>query len=148
MTKTLISALILSATVLGTAQAADHADVSRDQVRAELVAARAAGTIPQGEQAYPVIAVQSTLSRSQVQAELQAAAAQGLIPNGEQGDTLAARDTTSNVSRAQIAAELRAAKAAGQVTTGEADNVPTFAANEGPANRGQALLNASGALNS
>ena len=151
MTKTLISALILSATVLGTAQASNlssDGSITREQVRAELAAARSAGTIPQGEQAYPVINVQSSLTRAEVVAEQQAAASQGLIPNGELDDTLAARDADSRLSRAEVVAELHAAKAAGQVTTGESNNVPVFAANEGPANRGQIVLSNSSASNS
>lgn len=148
MTKTLISALILSATVLGTAQAADlsaNTSVSRDQVRAELNAARQADVIPQGEEAYPVIAVHSSLTRAEVIAEQQAAASQGLIPNGEEDFTLAARDGDSRLSRAAVNADLRAAKAAGLVTTGELNTVPVFAAHDGPANRGQIVLNNSGA---
>lgn len=119
MTKTLISALILSAFVMGTAQAANlssDSSIFRNQVRAELIAARSAGAIPQGEQAYPVIDVPSSLTRARVIAEQQATAIQGLIPSGEQDFTLAARDGDSRLSRAEVTADLRAAKAAGEVT--------------------------------
>ena len=150
--KTLLTALVLSATVMGGAQAANLSEaptISRAQVVAELAAARANGEIPQGEQAYPVIHASSAVeSRAQVVAELQAAVANGQIQRGEEDYTVAANTSGSALSRAQVVEELRVAKANGEVTTGEANNIPVFAAGSGPVNRGQALFDAAERTNS
>ena len=150
--KTLISALVLSATVVGGAQAANLSDaptISRDHVVAELVAARVNGDIPQGEQAYPVIHASSAMaSRAEVVAELQAAVANNRIPRGEEDYSVPTHATGTEPSRAQVVEALRIAKANGEVTTGEANNIPVFAAGSGPVNRGQALFDAAERSNS
>ena len=92
--KTLVSALILSASVIGAAQAGEldyppaldtHSSVTRAQVQQELAAARANGELVSGEEGYAVATfVQAgDKTRAQVQQELAAARAQGLTESGE-----------------------------------------------------------------
>ena len=93
--KTFASALILSASFLGAAQAGEldwpppldtTSTLTRAEVLQQLAEARAAGEIPNGEQAYPATprASETRLTRDQVLQELRAARAAGLIVNGEQ----------------------------------------------------------------
>lgn len=105
--KTVITAMMISATVFaGAAQAADESPVTRAQVVAEMQAAKSAGLISTGEQAYPpAIAASNSKSRSEVQNELSAALAAGTISMGEQAyPSLAA--TPSSKTRAEVKAEL------------------------------------------
>ncbi|HUG60003.1 MAG TPA: DUF4148 domain-containing protein [Candidimonas sp.] len=83
--KTLVSALMISASVLaGTAYADDSSSPTREQVVTELQQARAAGLISNGEEAYPVtVRSASTENRTQVQEELSAAVAAGQVNIGE-----------------------------------------------------------------
>ena len=93
--KTLVSALILSASFIGAAQAGEldyppalntASTVTRAQVQQELAAARANGELVSGEEGYAAIAFASTgadKTRAQVTQELAAARAQGLTESGE-----------------------------------------------------------------
>ncbi|MBR8652311.1 DUF4148 domain-containing protein [Achromobacter sp. Marseille-Q0513] len=92
--KTLVSALILSASFIGAAQAGEldyppaldtHSSVTRAQVQQELAAARANGELVSGEEGYAVATFVQTgdKTRAQVQQELAAARAQGLTESGE-----------------------------------------------------------------
>lgn len=118
---------VLSILVAGTQVArAEEPSLSRAQVKAELVQARNANLIPNGEQAYPVVVSThaSTATRAQVKAELARAQVAGLITNGEQEyPPLAAHahEQASTVTRAQVKAELAKARAAGLISTGESD---------------------------
>jgi Domain of unknown function (DUF4148) len=92
--KTLVSALILTASFLGAAHAGEldyppavdtHSTVTRAQVQQELAAARANGELASGEEGYAATAYTSAgdKSRAQVKQELAAARAQGLTESGE-----------------------------------------------------------------
>ncbi|CUI94288.1 DUF4148 domain-containing protein [Achromobacter xylosoxidans] len=92
--KTLVSALILSASFIGAAQAGEldyppaldtHSTVTRAQVQQELVAARANGELVSTEEGSAATAFASAgdKSRAQVKQELAAARAQGLTDSGE-----------------------------------------------------------------
>nr|WP_315527265.1 DUF4148 domain-containing protein [uncultured Achromobacter sp.] len=93
--KTLISALILSASFIGAAQAGEldyppalntESTVTRAQVQQELAAARANGELVSGEEGYAATAfaaVGNDKTRAQVKQELAAARAQGLTESGE-----------------------------------------------------------------
>ena len=93
--KTLVSALILSATFMGAAYAGEldyppvqdsHSSVTRAQVQQELADARAKGELASGEEGYPATAyaqVGAAKTRVQVQQELAAARARGLTESGE-----------------------------------------------------------------
>ncbi|EFF78076.1 DUF4148 domain-containing protein [Achromobacter piechaudii] len=93
--KTLVSALILSASFIGAAQAGEldyppalntASTVTRAQVQQELAAARANGDLVSGEEGYAATAFASVgtdKSRAQVKQELAAARAQGLTESGE-----------------------------------------------------------------
>ncbi|EHK62835.1 DUF4148 domain-containing protein [Achromobacter arsenitoxydans] len=92
--KTLVSALILSASFIGAAQAGEldyppalntQSTVTRAQVQQELAAARANGELVSGEEGYAAapFAHAGDKSRAQVQKELAAARSQGLTDSGE-----------------------------------------------------------------
>jgi len=93
--KTLVSALILSASFIGAAQAGEldyppalntASTVTRAQVQQELATARANGELVSGEEGYAATAFASTgadKTRAQVTQELAAARAQGLTESGE-----------------------------------------------------------------
>lgn len=92
--KTLVSALILTASFLGAAHAGEldyppavdtHSTVTRAQVQQELAAARANGELAGGEEGYAATGYASAgdKSRAQVKQELAAARAQGLTESGE-----------------------------------------------------------------
>lgn len=102
MTKTLLSAAVLSLSLLGASavqaqelgyppEAAQTSQLSADQVRAEAVAARQAGEIFDGEQDLTAHAAPATLTRAQVQAELRQARAAGDVQRGELDPSLAAQ---------------------------------------------------------
>ena len=87
-TRTILITASLLALVAGAASAqADDAQApkTREQVRAELLAARAAGEIRNGDTAMleQLFATPSTRSRAEVQAEAIAARRAGLMANGE-----------------------------------------------------------------
>ncbi|MDF3858931.1 DUF4148 domain-containing protein [Achromobacter denitrificans] len=92
--KTLVSALILSASFIGAAQAGEldyppplntQSTVTRAQVQQELAAARANGELVAGEEGYAATAFAHAgdKTRGQVQQELAAARAHGLTDSGE-----------------------------------------------------------------
>ncbi|KAG1247994.1 hypothetical protein G6F65_019866 [Rhizopus arrhizus] len=93
--KTLVAALILSASFIGAAQAGEldyppalntESTVTRAQVQQELAAARANGELVSGEEGYAATAfaaVGHDKTRAQVTQELAAARAQGLTESGE-----------------------------------------------------------------
>jgi len=92
--KTLVSALILSASFIGAAQAGEldyppalntESTVTRAQVQQELAQARANGELVSGEEGYAatIFAASGDKSRVQVQKELAAARAQGLTDSAE-----------------------------------------------------------------
>lgn len=97
--KTLVSALILSASFIGAAQA--------------------------GELDYPpALNTQSTVTRAQVQQELAAARANGELVSGEEGYAATAFASAGDKSRAQVKQELAAARAQGLTESGELDYPP------------------------
>jgi hypothetical protein len=92
--KTLISALVLSASFIGAAQAGEldyppalntQSTVTRAQVQHELAAARANGGLVSGEEGYAATAFAQAgdKTRAQVKQELAAARSQGLTESGE-----------------------------------------------------------------
>ncbi len=97
--KTLVSALILSASFIGAAHA--------------------------GELDYPPAAnTQSTVTRAQVQQELAAARANGQLVSGEEGYAATTFASAADKSRAQVKQELAAARAQGLTESGELDYPP------------------------
>ncbi len=97
--KTLVSALILSASFIGAAQA--------------------------GELDYPpALNTQSTVTRAQVQQELAPASANGELDTTEEGYAATAFASASDKSRAQVKQELAAARAQGLTESGELDYPP------------------------
>ncbi|MEN5158213.1 DUF4148 domain-containing protein [Achromobacter spanius] len=97
--KTLVSALILSASFIGAAQA--------------------------GELDYPpALNTQSTVTRAQVQQELAAARANGELVSGEEGYAATAYAYAGDKTRAQVKQELAAARAQGLTDGGELDYPP------------------------
>ena len=109
-----ILAVALSALSAGAAvQAAESPfaapELSRAQVKAELAAARAAGTIQDGDQTYIAPSV-STRSRADVRAELAVAVAAGTI---QRGDQTYVPPSFSTQSRAAVTADLAAWREAG-----------------------------------
>lgn len=92
--KTLVSALILSASFIGAAHAGEldyppelntQSTVTRAQVQQELAAARTNGELVSGEEGYAATAFAHAgyKTRAQVKQELAAARAQGLTDGGE-----------------------------------------------------------------
>jgi predicted RNase H-like HicB family nuclease len=117
-----LSVLALSMALVG---AAAHAEgKTREQVRAELMEAKAAGLVTYGEQQYPVdLPHVSTKTRQQVREELDAARAAGLVTYGEQ-DYPPALPSQLDKTRDQTVAELREARLRGQMKSGELDYPP------------------------
>jgi len=92
--KTLVSALVLSATFMGSAYAGEldyppaldtHSAVTRAQVEQELARARANGELAFGEEGYAAapVAQAGDVSRAEVKPELAAARRDGLTASGE-----------------------------------------------------------------
>ncbi|MET3132169.1 hypothetical protein AAKU55_002439 [Oxalobacteraceae bacterium GrIS 1.11] len=108
--KSLIAIVISIAAASSAFAQAPTSGLSREQVTAELMRARAAGEIPQSDADYGKIAfTPSTLSRAEVQAELQRARANGELAQGET-DYPKLPVVASKVTRAEVAAELAAAR--------------------------------------
>jgi len=139
-TKFAASALIIASTLL--VGSPSFAQVTREQVRAELGAAILSGDMASGESGlklnelypsrYPARQVQSTLTREQVKAELAAAVRSGDIVVGEGSQKLnelypsryAAKPAQATITRAQVKAELLAALRTGNYTApGEASGL-------------------------
>ena len=118
-TKNLLAALLLAVAGIASGTAAAEG-LTRDQVRAEVLAARAAGTLSSGGEGYQAIdhATLSTRSRADVKADLAAARAAGTLHAGEAypGPFPEAKP----VARAAVRAELAAARAAGTLVDGDA----------------------------
>jgi len=125
--------LFVLAGAFGAARADDIP--SRDQVRAETLAAARAGLIPHGEldlRDTPAAAPEAALTRAQVRAELARASAAGELPEGELDRVpraLAARhpeagDATPGLSRAEVRRELVAAMRRGELPEGELGRTP------------------------
>ncbi|HEY9274866.1 MULTISPECIES: DUF4148 domain-containing protein [Achromobacter] len=92
--KTLVSALILSASFIGAAQA--------------------------GELDYPpALNTESTVTRAQVQQELAQARANGELASSEEGNTTTIFAASGDKSRAQVQKELAAARAQGLTDSSE-----------------------------
>ncbi|CAN7766159.1 DUF4148 domain-containing protein [Pseudorhodoferax sp. LjRoot39] len=115
----LVATLGLLAAV-GQAQAMDHQPLTREQVRAEYLQARAEGRLPPtGEVGYvpPVTSGTSSLTRAEVRAEFLKARAMGTLPaTGEVGDVFQVGPSTSTLTRAEV---LRDLAIHGPMPTGE-----------------------------
>ncbi|WP_338769811.1 DUF4148 domain-containing protein [Massilia sp. METH4] len=112
-----IAALLLAVSAIASGGAAAEG-LTREQVRAEVLAARAAGTLTSGGEGYQAdIFTPSTRSRADVRAELAAARAAGTQFDGEAypGPLPQAKP----VARTDVQAELAAARAAGTLVAGD-----------------------------
>lgn len=96
--------------------------VTRAEVRAEAVRARAAGELDFTEANYPVItaAPASTLSRSDLRAEVLRARAAGELDITEANFPVLQAAPASMLTRAEVRAEVTRALAAGELTFTEA----------------------------
>ncbi|QGZ40793.1 uncharacterized protein DUF4148 [Pseudoduganella flava] len=115
--KTTMKALFLTI-ALAAAGAASAEGLTREQVRAEVLAARAAGTLSSGGEGYQAdVYAPSVRSRADVLAELAAARTAGTLAEGEAypGPFPAPQP----VPRATVRAELAAARAAGTLVAGD-----------------------------
>ena len=128
-TKFAATALIIASTLL--VGSPSFAQVTREQVQAELAAAILSGDIATGQRGlklnelypsrYPPAQVQSTITREQVKAELAVAVRSGDIAFGERSLKLndlypsryPARPAQSTITREQVRAELVAARRTG-----------------------------------
>jgi len=96
-------------------------DVTRAQVQAELVQARAAGLLDTNDATFPVIpAVASTLTRAQVQAQVVQARAAGQLDISDATYPVIASSGAA-ASRADVRAQVLQARAAGQLDLNEAN---------------------------
>jgi hypothetical protein len=117
------AALILMTSLGATASfAADSAPFSRAQVRAEVLQARANGTMPASGDftAFPATSAPSTLTRQAVTADFLQAQKAGTLPF--KGDSVYVPEfaVTSTLTRAAVNAELMQAQRAGLMpATGE-----------------------------
>ena len=122
--------LILSAVVATGATAAGTHDasqsVTREQVRAEVLAARAAGTLDITEANYPreLPAAKSTVTRAEVKAEVIRARAAGELDVTESTNPFPEAREKSRVTRAEVLAEVSRARAAGELDL--TDATPAF----------------------
>ncbi|NML62315.1 DUF4148 domain-containing protein [Massilia sp. RP-1-19] len=118
--------LILSAVVATGASAVGQHDashnVTREQVRAEVLAARAAGTLDITEVNYPreFTAIKSTVTRAEVRAEVIRARAAGELDWTEASAAFPYANEKSSVVRADVLAEVIRARAAGELDITEA----------------------------
>ena len=105
---------------------AAHAEgKTREQVRAELMEAKAAGLVTYGEQQYPVdVPDNAVKTRQQVLEERDAARAAGQITRGELDYPPVAQEAAGK-TREQVIAEMRQARAQGLMKSGELDYPPT-----------------------
>lgn len=119
--KHIIAAVSLSTAAFAGATAAQADEgLTRAQVRAELVHARAAGLLDQSDAAYPVIpATTSHLSRADVRAQIALARADGTL-NVSDADYPRIVEPAGTLTRAQVKADVVAARAAGLLDTSEA----------------------------
>ncbi|NMK46776.1 DUF4148 domain-containing protein [Achromobacter sp. Bel] len=117
-----LSTLALCLTLVG---GAAHAEgKTREQVRAELMEAKAAGLVTYGEQQYPVdVPATRTKTASQVRDELAVARAAGMVTFGEL-DYPPDVPASTGKTREQVQAELHEARARGVMKSGELDYPP------------------------
>jgi hypothetical protein len=123
--------LILSAVVATSATAGQHdasQGVTREQVRAEVLAARAAGTLDITEANYPreFTTEKSTVSRAEVKAEVIRARAAGELDVTEATNPFPDAKEKSRVTRADVLAEVIRARTAGELDI--TDATPAFPA--------------------
>ena len=122
--------LILSAVIATGAVAADHQgateSVTREQVRAEVLAARVAGTLDITEANYPreLTAEKSTITRARIKAEVIRARAAGELDLTESTYPFAHAQEKPSVTRAEVLAEAIRARTAGELDITEA--TPAF----------------------
>jgi hypothetical protein len=118
----ILSALIATSAVAAGQQDASSGSPTREQVRAEVLAARAAGTLDITEANYPheFTAEKSTATRAQVEAEVIRARAAGELdlPEGTYPDVHT--QEISHVTRAEVLAEAIRARDAGELEITEA----------------------------
>ncbi len=136
-TKSAVTALIIASAML--VGSPSFAQVTREQVKADLAAAVLSGDIATGQSSlklnelypsrYPAQQVQSTLTREQVRADLAAAVRSGDIAVGERSQKLnelypgryPAKPAQSTITREQVEAELVVAQRTGNyAASGEA----------------------------
>ena len=116
--KTIVSALMISLSLVAGAAQAAHADApsskTRAQVITELQEARTQGLLSRGELDYPPAALQpsSSMSRQEVQAELAAARKAGTLSRGDL-DYPPETAAYSSKTGAEVLTELAAYKAEG-----------------------------------
>jgi hypothetical protein len=118
-----IIALLLAAAIGGALSAPAQAQsLTREQVRAEVLAARAAGTLSSGGEGYQahVFDIPSTLTRTEVRGQLLAARAAGTLVDGEAYPGPQDEADPMPRTREQVRAELAAARAAGTIVSGDA----------------------------
>ena len=119
--KFLSSTLILATSLVsGVGIAADKSMLTREEVKAEYKAAKAAGTLPpvgEGEYMKGMMAkpASSKMTREQVKAEYQAAKAAGTLPPMSEAEYVLGKSkpatATSQVTREEVKAEAKAANA-------------------------------------
>jgi hypothetical protein len=115
-TKFVTSALILaSGLIAGTSFAADNVALSREQVRADYIQARAEGSLPAMGDApvFYVKAAPSTLTRDAVTAEYVAAQKAGTLPAQGDRQVVVVKSEHSTLTRAAVRAEYVAARLGG-----------------------------------
>jgi hypothetical protein len=117
--------LILSAVIATGATAAGMHDasqsVTREQVRAEVLAARATGTLDITEANYPrEFSTGSTVTRAEVKAEVIRARAAGELDVTEATNPFPNAKEKSSLTRADVLAEVTRARAAGELDITEA----------------------------
>lgn len=123
--------LILSAVVTASAGAADS--LTREQVRAEVLAARAAGTLDINESNYPreFPYVKSVLTRAEVNAEAIRARIAGELDVNESTNPFPNAPEKSSITRGEVLAETIRAREAGQLDVTEATPAFPIDANHG-----------------
>jgi hypothetical protein len=118
----ILSAVVATSAVAAGQQDASSGSVTREQVRAEVLAARAAGTLEITEANYPreFTAEKSTVTRAQVEAEVIRARAAGELdlPEGTYPDVHT--QEISHATRAEVLAEAIRARDAGELELTEA----------------------------
>jgi predicted RNA-binding protein (virulence factor B family) len=118
----IFSALVGTSAVAAGQQDPASASVTREQVEAEVLAARAAGTLDLTEANYPheFTAEKSTVTGAQVKAEVIRARAAGELDLPEGAFPVAHTPEKSQVTRAEVLAEVIRARNAGELETTEA----------------------------
>ena len=115
-TKFAATALILaSGLIAGTSFAADNGALTREQVRAAYLQARAEGTLPQADngQVIYVKPAHNSLTREAVTAEYLAARKAGTLPQADNGQVSYVKPAPSTLTREAVRAEYLAAWKAG-----------------------------------